>query len=59
MLASEAKTNGDLLDTIAETDNEEFGDEEISESAPGRSTDETATEDEVVDHTQGSDDEGK
>ncbi|XP_044757061.1 regulator of nonsense transcripts 2 [Coccinella septempunctata] len=58
LLSSESKTNEDVLDTIAETDNEDFAEEEVSESAPGRSTDETATEDETVDHTQGSDDEG-
>lgn len=58
ILSSDAKSNGDALDTIAETDNEDFGEEELSETALGRSTDETATEDETVDHTQGSDEEG-
>ncbi|KAL1517813.1 hypothetical protein ABEB36_001536 [Hypothenemus hampei] len=43
------------LDTIAETDNEEGLDDEASEGA-GPVTDDTATEDETVDHTQDSDD---
>lgn len=47
----------DGLETIAETDTEEQGEDEVSElTAP--ITDDTATEDETVDHTQGSDDEG-
>lgn len=48
----------DGLDTIPETDNEEAVDDEISEGVTGPITDDTATEDETVDHTQGSDDEG-
>ncbi|KAJ8951335.1 hypothetical protein NQ318_009269 [Aromia moschata] len=49
----------DGLDTIAETDNEEAGEDETSEGMTGPITDDTATEDETVDHTQGSDDEGE
>ncbi|KAJ8919747.1 hypothetical protein NQ315_006276 [Exocentrus adspersus] len=49
----------DGLDTIAETDNEEAGEDEMSEGVTGPITDDTATEDETVDHTQGSDDEGE
>lgn len=51
-------TNEDGLDTITETDNEEVGEDEMSEGVTGPITDDTATEDETVDHTQGSDDEG-
>ncbi|XP_074025412.1 UPF2 regulator of nonsense mediated mRNA decay [Leptinotarsa decemlineata] len=49
----------DGLDTIAETDNEEGVDDETSEGVTGPITDDTATEDETVDNTQGSDDEGE
>ncbi|XP_056637303.1 regulator of nonsense transcripts 2 [Diorhabda sublineata] len=49
----------DGLDTIAETDNEEVAEDEISEGITATVTDDTATEDETVDHTQGSDDEGE
>lgn len=50
----------DGLESIAETDNEEQGDEadEISEGITCPITDDTATEDETVDNTHGSDDEG-
>ncbi|KAJ8982488.1 hypothetical protein NQ317_019272 [Molorchus minor] len=51
-------TEEEGLDTIAEIDNE-GGDDEISEGVTGPITDDTATEDETVDHTQGSDDEGE
>lgn len=46
------------LESIAETDNEEQGDEEVSEGVTGPITDDTGTEDEVADNTQGSDEEG-
>lgn len=49
----------DGLDTIAETDNEEVAEDETSEGITAPVTDDTATEDETVDHTQGSDDEGE
>lgn len=49
----------DGLETITETDNEEVADDEISEGVAGPITDDTATEDETVDNTQGSDEEGK
>ncbi|XP_057654273.1 regulator of nonsense transcripts 2 [Diorhabda carinulata] len=49
----------DGLDTIAETDNEEVAEDETSEGITATVTDDTATEDETVDHTQGSDDEGE
>ncbi|CAG9824197.1 unnamed protein product [Phaedon cochleariae] len=49
----------DGLDTIAETDNEDGLDDETSEAVTGPVTDDTATEDETMDHTQGSDDEGE
>lgn len=51
----------DALESIAETDNEEQGEDadEISENITCPVTDDTATEDETVDNTQGSDDEGK
>ncbi|EFA00043.2 regulator of nonsense transcripts 2 [Tribolium castaneum] len=53
---NENKVEEDGLETIAETDTEEQ--DEVSEvTAP--ITDDTATEDETVDHTQGSDDEGE
>lgn len=52
------KEDEDGLDTIAETDNEDGVDDEVSEGATGPITDDTATEDETVDHTQDSDDEG-
>lgn len=52
-------TDEDGLETIAETDNEEAAEDEPSEGVTGPITDDTATEDETVDHTQGSDDEGK
>lgn len=52
------QTDEDGLDTIAETDNEEGVEEETSEGVTGPVTDDTATEDEIVDNTQGSDDEG-
>lgn len=42
------------METINETDNED----EISEGVAGPVTDDTATEDETVDNTQGSDEEG-
>lgn len=50
----------DALESIAETDNEELGEDpdEISEGVTCPITDDTATEDETVDNTQGSDDEG-
>lgn len=53
---SEPKDDG-ALDTIAETDTEEH-DDEISDGITAPITDDTATEDETVDNTQGSDDEG-
>ncbi|XP_060521085.1 regulator of nonsense transcripts 2 isoform X2 [Cylas formicarius] len=46
------------LDVIAETDNEDVADEDVSEGAAGPVTDDTATEDETVENTQGSDEEG-
>lgn len=46
------------LDSIAETDNEDPGDDEISEGVTGPITDDTATEDETMDHTRESDEEG-
>ncbi|XP_050515611.1 regulator of nonsense transcripts 2 [Diabrotica virgifera virgifera] len=49
----------DGLDTITETDNEEVAEDETSEGVTGPVTDDTATEDETVDNTQGSDDEGE
>lgn len=49
----------DGLDTIAETDNEEVAEDETSEGITAPVTDDTATEDETIDHTQGSDDEGE
>ncbi|XP_018561643.1 regulator of nonsense transcripts 2 [Anoplophora glabripennis] len=52
-------TNEDGLDTITEMDNEEVGEDEMSEGVTGPITDDTATEDETVDHTQGSEDEGE
>ncbi|XP_044268882.1 regulator of nonsense transcripts 2 [Tribolium madens] len=56
--SNENKVEEDGLETIAETDTEEQGEDEVSEvTAP--ITDDTATEDETVDHTQGSDDEGE
>lgn len=48
----------DGLETIAETDNEEQGDDEVSEGATAPITDDTGTEDETADHTPESDDEG-
>lgn len=54
-----SKDQDDGLDTITETDNEDIVDDEVSEGATGLITDDTATEDETVDHTQGSDAEGK
>lgn len=51
----ESKT-GDHLDSIAE--DEEHIEEEVSEIT-GPITDDATTEDETVDHTQASDDEGK
>lgn len=45
------------LDSIAETDNEDPGDDEISEGVTGPITDDTATEDETMDHTRESDEE--
>ncbi|KAL3275791.1 hypothetical protein HHI36_020535 [Cryptolaemus montrouzieri] len=56
-IGHEAKTDEDGLDTIAETDNEDPGEDEVSENARA-GTDDTATEDEAIDHTQGSEDEG-
>ncbi|XP_066260334.1 regulator of nonsense transcripts 2 [Euwallacea similis] len=54
------KEDEDGLDTIAETDNEDGGDDDVSESATAPVTDDTATEDETGDHnTQDSDDEGE
>lgn len=47
------------LESIAETDNEEQGDDEVSEGVTGPITDDTGTEDEVADNTQGSDEEGE
>ncbi|KAJ8931717.1 hypothetical protein NQ314_015335 [Rhamnusium bicolor] len=52
-------TEEDGLDTIAETDNEEAGEDETSEGVTGPITDDTGTDDETVDHTQGTDDEGE
>ncbi|XP_030765926.1 regulator of nonsense transcripts 2 [Sitophilus oryzae] len=52
------KESDDGLDTITETDNEDIGEDEMSEGATGPITDDTGTEDETVDHTQGSDEEG-
>lgn len=49
----------DGLETINETDNEEVAEDETSEGVAGPVTDDTATEDETVDNTQGSDEEGK
>lgn len=49
----------DCLETITETDNEEVAEDEISEGIAGPITDDTPTEDETVDNTQGSDEEGK
>lgn len=51
----------DGLDSITETENEEQeqGDDEMSEGITGPVTDDTATEDETLDHTQGSDEDGK
>lgn len=49
----------DGLETITETDNEEAAEDEVSEGIAGPVTDDTATEDETVDNTQGSDEEGK
>lgn len=51
------KEESDGLGMIAEADNEEV-DDEPSEGAAGPVTDDTGTEDETVDHTQDSDDEG-
>ncbi|CAH0546674.1 unnamed protein product [Brassicogethes aeneus] len=48
----------DGLETINETDTEEH-DDEVSDGITAPVTDDTATEDETVDHTQGSDDEGE
>ncbi|KAJ3666664.1 hypothetical protein Zmor_002099 [Zophobas morio] len=56
---SENKIDEDGLETIAETDTEEQGEDEVSEGVTAPITDDTATEDETVDHTQGSDDEGE
>lgn len=48
------------MDSIQEMEeDQEVGEEELSEGATGPVTDDTATEDETVDHTQGSDEEGK
>lgn len=47
----------DGLETITETDNEDVGEDE-SEGQTNPITDDTATEDETVDHTNGSDEEG-
>nr|CAI5856685.1 unnamed protein product [Callosobruchus analis] len=59
LLEMDNKVNSEEgLDTITEIDNEEAGDEENSECVTGPITDDTATEDETVDHTQASDDEG-
>jgi hypothetical protein len=55
---NEHKVEEDGLETIAETDTEEQGEDEVSEGVTAPITDDTATEDETVDHTQGSDDEG-
>lgn len=49
----------DGLETINETDNEEGVEDEASEGIAAPITDDTATEDETVDNTQGSDEEGK
>ncbi|KAF5279411.1 hypothetical protein FQA39_LY05521 [Lamprigera yunnana] len=46
------------LEAIAETDNEDPGDDEVSEGLTGPITDDTGTEDETMDHTRESDDEG-
>lgn len=55
----EVKERGDgELEAIAETDNEDPADDEISEGLTGPITDDTGTEDETVDHTRDSDDEG-
>ncbi|KAJ3629204.1 hypothetical protein MTP99_013612 [Tenebrio molitor] len=54
---NEHKVEEDGLETIAETDTEEQGEDEVSEGVTAPITDDTATEDETVDHTQGSDDE--
>ncbi|KAB0792609.1 hypothetical protein PPYR_14568 [Photinus pyralis] len=55
----EVKERGDgELEAIAETDNEDQADDEISEGLTGPITDDTGTEDETVDHTRDSDDEG-
>jgi regulator of nonsense transcripts 2 len=54
---NEHKVEEDGLETIAETDTEEQGEDEVSEGVTAPINDDTATEDETVDHTQGSDDE--
>jgi regulator of nonsense transcripts 2 len=52
---NEHKVEEDGLETIAETDTEEQGEDEVSEGVTAPITDDTATEDETVDHTLGSD----
>lgn len=49
----------DGLESIQETDNEEQVDDEVSEGVTAPVTDDTGTEDEVGDNTQGSDEERK
>ncbi|XP_017777953.1 PREDICTED: regulator of nonsense transcripts 2 [Nicrophorus vespilloides] len=52
------ETKGDGLEIITETDNEEQGEDEVSDCVTAPiTTDDTATEDETVDNTQGSDEE--
>ncbi|XP_076265048.1 UPF2 regulator of nonsense mediated mRNA decay [Rhynchophorus ferrugineus] len=58
IMENKSKDQEDGLDTINETDNEDIVDDEVSEGATGPITDDTATEDETIDHTQGSDVEG-
>ncbi|CAG9856065.1 unnamed protein product [Phyllotreta striolata] len=53
------QANDDGLDTITETDNEEGAEDETSEGVTGPVTDDTATEDEIMDNTQGSDEDGE
>lgn len=53
------KDENGALESIAETDNEDQGDEEASDGVTCPITDDTATEDDTVDHTNGSDEDGK